>query len=675
MTIAQWSHTACAIAYACLAAVLLAGRPAHAVRGALALAALAIAGWAAAIAWSPEPALGSRRLAALEMLRALGLTGFLLLLIRRGFPGTRWGHGFEIAGAAIFVAWTLSILVGSGRATGLASLAATIFGAVCVENIARNAAPERRWSMKFGAAGLLAIFAYDFALHVAPILRGGLDAQLWIARGAVDALAAPLILATAARDPLWRLGLHVSRDVVFHSTIVLFAGVVLVGAALAGTYLGTGGGTLGAFLQILAVATGTLGATVVAMSGWARSSLRNFIARHFFTYRYDWRREWLRFIARLAPEDGVETLPMRGLKAIADIADSPGGAVWIADGEPAALALAAAWNMPVPEGARAVPVADVADLLTRSEPLDGATAAGALHARVADLATVVGRAWLVVPLAHRGVRGFIALAAPRAPRELGWEDYALLTTAGRQVSSYLAEDAAARQIATARQIDGFNRRFAFVVHDVKTMASQIQLLLHNADRHAGKAAFTADLFATLRGLAARMEGLIADLREGEVAAIGDGGARVGPEMRRVPFDLDATLDALVAAWPPERVVRRGGGAGVQALGDPWRLSTALGHLVQNAVEATDGDEPVEIGVEARGDRVAIVVADRGRGMDPDFLRDGLFEPFRSTKAAGSGLGAFQARALLAEMGGALTVDSLPGKGTTAIVSLPRAEER
>jgi putative PEP-CTERM system histidine kinase len=675
MTIAQWSHMVCAIAYAGLAAVLLAGRPAHAVRGALALAALAVAGWAAAIAWGPEPALGSRRLAALEMLRALGLTGFLLLLIRRGFSGTRWGRGFEVAGAAIFVAWTLSILVGSGSMTGLASLAATIFGAACVENIARNAAPERRWSMKFGAAGLLAIFAYDFALHVALILRGGLEAQLWIARGAVDALAAPLILATAARDPLWRLGLHVSRDVVFHSTIVLSAGLVLVGAALAGTYLGTGGGTLGAFLQILAVAAGTLGATVVAMSGWARSTLRNFIARHFFTYRYDWRREWLRFIARLAPEDSADTLPMRSLKAIADIADSPGGAVWVADGEPSALLLAAAWNMPVPEGARAASVADVAGLLARTEPLDGAAAVTVLAARASDLAAVVARAWLVVPLAHRGVRGFIALEAPRAPRELGWEDYALLTTAARQVSSYLAEDAAARQIATARQIDGFNRRFAFVVHDVKTMASQIQLLLHNADRHAGKPEFTADLFATLRGLASRMEGLIADLRKDEAVSAGDAGACVDSEARRVPFDVDTTLDALVAAWPPERVVRRGGGSGVRALGDPSGLSTALGHLVKNAVEATDGDAPVEIGVEPRGDRVAIVVADRGRGMDPAFLRDGLFEPFRSTKAAGSGLGAFQARALLAEMGAALTVDSLPGKGTTAIVSLPRVEER
>jgi putative PEP-CTERM system histidine kinase len=558
---------------------------------------------------------------------------------------------------------------------GLVSLAATIFGAACVENIARNAAPERRWSMKFGTVGFLAIFAYDFVLHVTWILRSGFEAQLWVARGAVDALAMPLILATAARDPLWRLGLHVSRDVVFHSTIVLSAGLVLVGAALAGTYLGAGGGTLGAFLQIIAVAAASLGATIVAMSGWARSCLRNFIARHFFTYRYDWRREWLRFIARLANEDGAETLAMRSLKAIADIADSPGGAVWIARIEPEPLTLAAAWNLDVPESARTAAITDVRALLARAEPLTGAQAGTVLAESAADLAAALAHAWLVLPLAHRGVRGVIALTAPRAPRELGWEDYALLTTAGRQVASYLAEDAAARQLATAREIDGFNRRFAFVAHDVKTMASQIQLLLHNAERHSGEAAFMADLFATLRGLAARLEGLIAELRDGGAASTGERGVGGMVDAQRLSVDLDATLDALVAAWPSERVIRRGGRSGVRALGDPRGLSTALGHLVQNAVEATEGEAPVEVGIETRGDHVAILVADRGRGMDPAFLRDGLFEPFRSTKPTGSGLGAFQARALLAEMGARLTVDSHPGKGTTAIVSLPYAEPR
>jgi signal transduction histidine kinase len=147
------------------------------------------------------------------------------------------------------------------------------------------------------------------------------------------------------------------------------------------------------------------------------------------------------------------------------------------------------------------------------------------------------------------------------------------------------------------------------------------------------------------------------------------------DAQRLSVDLDATLDALVAAWPSERVIRRGGRSGVRALCDPRGLSTALGHLVQNAVEATEGEAPVEVGIETRGDHVAILVADRGRGMDPAFLRDGLFEPFRSTKPTGSGLGAFQARALLAEMGARLTVDSHPGKGTTAIVSLPYAEPR
>ena len=303
-------------------------------------------------------------------------------------------------------------------------------------------------------------------------------------------------------------------------------------------------------------------------------------------------------------------------------------------------------------------------------PPTGRDAAEDLAAEAKDLASVLARAWLVLPLAHRGVRGFIALAAPRAPRDLGWEDYALLTTVGRQVSSYLAEDAAARQLATARQIDGFNRRFAFVVHDVKTMASQIQLLLRNADRHAGEAAFTADLFVTLRGLAARMEGLIADLRDGTAAGRGSEAAP------RVAFDLGTALDALLAAWPSDRVVFRGAaGRRVAALGDPQGFAVALRHIVQNAVEATQGIDPVEIDVEERGDRVAVVVADRGCGMDPGFLREGLFEPFRSTKPSGSGLGAYQARALLAEMGGALSIDSLPGKGTTATVVLPRAEVR
>jgi signal transduction histidine kinase len=60
-------------------------------------------------------------------------------------------------------------------------------------------------------------------------------------------------------------------------------------------------------------------------------------------------------------------------------------------------------------------------------------------------------------------------------------------------------------------------------------------------------------------------------------------------------------------------------------------------------------------------------------MDGDFVRNRLFEPFASTKPGGFGIGAFEARSLIAAMGGRLSVDSRPGRGTTFTILLPAPE--
>jgi signal transduction histidine kinase len=71
--------------------------------------------------------------------------------------------------------------------------------------------------------------------------------------------------------------------------------------------------------------------------------------------------------------------------------------------------------------------------------------------------------------------------------------------------------------------------------------------------------------------------------------------------------------------------------------------------------------------------VIISIADKGVGMDSDFVRNRLFQPFASTKPSGFGIGAFEARSVVAAMGGRLGVDSSPGKGTTFTITLPAAE--
>ena len=95
------------------------------------------------------------------------------------------------------------------------------------------------------------------------------------------------------------------------------------------------------------------------------------------------------------------------------------------------------------------------------------------------------RAWALVPLLHfEQLVGMIVLARPPHARKLDWEDFDLLRIAGQQLDSYLAEHAGQAALAEAGRFEDFNRRIAFVMHDIKNLASQLILLARNAEQHS-----------------------------------------------------------------------------------------------------------------------------------------------------------------------------------------------
>jgi signal transduction histidine kinase len=140
-----------------------------------------------------------------------------------------------------------------------------------------------------------------------------------------------------------------------------------------------------------------------------------------------------------------------------------------------------------------------------------------------------------------------------------------------------------------------------------------------------------------------------------------------------PQPLLPVLTAAIAAKRRERQVQLLGNAGQWAKIDADALEQAVGHLLQNALEASKDSDPVTVRVSTTGASISIAIADKGCGMDGDFVRNSLFQPFASTKAGGFGIGAFEARSLVAAMGGRISVDSRPGKGTTFTILLPAAE--
>jgi signal transduction histidine kinase len=135
--------------------------------------------------------------------------------------------------------------------------------------------------------------------------------------------------------------------------------------------------------------------------------------------------------------------------------------------------------------------------------------------------------------------------------------------------------------------------------------------------------------------------------------------------------LRPILIEAIAAKRGDRDVQLLGDASLCAMVDAAALEQAVGHLLQNALDASSGT-PVTVRVTLDNESVAIAIADKGVGMDGDFIRNRLFQPFTSTKPGGFGIGSFEARSLIMAMGGRIAVDSRPGRGTTFTITLPAA---
>ncbi len=105
--------------------------------------------------------------------------------------------------------------------------------------------------------------------------------------------------------------------------------------------------------------------------------------------------------------------------------------------------------------------------------------------------------------------------------------------------------------------------------------------------------------------------------------------------------------------------------------DRTLLSRALTNLIENAIQAMPAGGTLRIDAVHRGDRAVLRVDDTGVGMDAEAL-ERAFEPFFSTKTAGSGLGLANARRNIETGGGTVSIASRPGSGTTVTVSLPLA---
>ena len=122
---------------------------------------------------------------------------------------------------------------------------------------------------------------------------------------------------------------------------------------------------------------------------------------------------------------------------------------------------------------------------------------------------------VLVPLFYQNdMIGLVGLLPSRVPRQLNWEDRDLLKTAGLQLANTVALLEATDNLVQARQFEAFNRLSAFVVHDLKNVNAQLSLVVANADKHRRNPDFVDDAINTVANAVARVESMLAHLRQG-----------------------------------------------------------------------------------------------------------------------------------------------------------------
>ncbi|RFC33432.1 MAG: putative PEP-CTERM system histidine kinase [Candidatus Nitrotoga sp. SPKER] len=679
-SITAYSYGIAAIAFLILTLLLLTSWRARIFGTVLTVACMLTTFWAASITYQSVRGISLPLLTdILETLRNVGWSVFLLMLLgpfqqTNSLPPFKFKLKPYVVGIVVFYCllllvniytyWKLEPPQGeTGFMTDIVGrVVIAVMGMLLVEQLYRNTPAKGRWGIKFACLGIGGMFAYDFYLYSDAMLFRQINMEIWTARGAVNALIVPLVAVSAARNPRWSLGISVSRRILFHSATLLGTALYLLAMSAAGYYLRFVGGSWGAVMQVTFLFGAVALLVGILFSGFFRSWLKVFISKHFYNYNYDYREEWLGFTRTLS-EHG-HGLGERTIQAIATLVESPGGVLFISR-ESGNCEPVAHWNISLPTESESASSTLCQFLENKQWMIDlqeydaNPEKYGAIF--IPQWLRNFPKGWLIVPLILLGkLFGFMILTQPRSRVKLNWEVIDLLKIAGSQAASYLAQQESTNALMIARQFESFNRMSTFIVHDLKNLVSQLSLLLSNTEKHKNNPEFQKDMLDTLDYSVQKMKLLLNKL------------SRSSSIEHSAPLFIDKLLQqtlALKSVFEPKPELEILDHE-LMVVANWDRLERVIGHIIQNAVEATPKDGKVTIRISKQEAFVVVEIKDTGQGMSEEFIRERLFKPFESTKSAGMGIGMFESREYIHELGGQIEVSSRQTIGTTFRVILP-----
>ena len=524
--------------------------------------------------------------------------------------------------------------------------------------------PEKWWGMKFEVIGYGAIFAVLVFYYSQGLLYHSIDMGFVPVRSGVFIISALLILYSG----LFRgrgIRVTVSRYVVYRSMTALVVGGYLISLGLIGLGIKYLGLSFGKGVTAFAAFAAGIFTVILLLSSRFRREVKVFVSKHFYAHKHDYRAVWLSFTDQLAHCRTIGQVEDAILGAFIDVFGLKGAALYLYNKDRGSYVLSAESAMPLEAKEIRVSAGLVSYLLKKNRVLNPADKEYLPTMEEAAFFRAEGRC-LAVPLAANGeLEGIILLGGQLTHEELTYEDFDVMKSLAKQSSLSLRIFKLSEELSQAREMAAVARMSSFVMHDLKNLASSFSLLLENSRQHMADPEFQQDMILTIQNTLSKMLELIRKLK----------GVPEKLVLKPEPTDLQELVGEVV-----EEVKKANGRAAISFYGeaavsmaDKGEFKKVVINLLFNSVEATAQKGTISVETGRAGESVFLRTRDDGCGMSQDFMRNGLFKPFRTTKAKGLGIGLCQCKQIVEAHGGRIEVQSEEGKGSVFTVYLPASD--
>jgi putative PEP-CTERM system histidine kinase len=485
-----------------------------------------------------------------------------------------------------------------------------------------------------------------------------------------------MMVYAVVRHRLLNRKIFVSRKVVYSFLVPSLLGAYLLGFGIVSLIMRTFGLEMSYVLKWLFLALGLLFVGFLGFSAPLRRRVHFFISTHFYINKYEYRDEWLALSQELqgASSKGEVVKALRQVLTrslyTSEIFIWTGGAEKKPD-----YALVSSPDKR--EATNPVSTISGSDVLVRylqnhayfhRQEQEPDRTWQKVHDEKSALFSSFNLQLLVPVAIGSNFVGIIGLGPEFTGGQYGYDDFDLLTALGSQTASALLAVRMAEELAHAREQQAWDRLSAFVLHDIKNSATMLSLLQENAPAHIHEPEFQRDMLELVADALKRMgrvEQRLGSLRE-----------EIVPNFKGI--ELKSFLEDVVyrmKAKLPDLEIRLDGSGEMPFQSDPELLYTIFENLLLNAYEAQGKGGVVRINYDRdkSNQQVHVEILDNGPGIPRDLLPDGVFEPFKTSKEGGSGIGLWQAKRVATSLRASISAENSTQGGACFVLDFLQIE--